>query len=129
MSPPDPFPLVSPATAEHYGWGAQCHAWFLLKRETLHVIEELMPPGAREVRHYHRHATQFFYVLAGELSMESGPARTTIPAGQGVVVSPGQPHQAVNASAKAVRFLVVSSPPSHGDRVDIGEDDRTDPAR
>jgi mannose-6-phosphate isomerase-like protein (cupin superfamily) len=125
MPTDDSFPLVSHATAERYGWGEACHAWFLLRSATLHVIEESMPPGASEVEHYHRRATQFFYVLHGELSMRDGKGVTRIPAGHGVAVAPGRPHQATNASADDVRFLVISSPPSHGDRVDSAADDGT----
>ena len=129
MSPADPVPLVAPATAEHYRWGAECHAWFVLKRDTLHIIEELMPPGAREVMHVHRHATQCFHVLEGELSMRTESGVTPIPPGQSLVIAPGRPHQATNRSTTRVRFLVISGPPSHGDRVDCGEDDGPAPPR
>jgi mannose-6-phosphate isomerase-like protein (cupin superfamily) len=124
MPTADSFPLASRATAGHYAWGEGCHAWFLLRSATVHVIEESMPPGAGEVEHYHRQATQFFYVLHGELSMRDGTAVTRIPAGHGITVAPGRPHQATNASTNDVRFLVISCPPSHGDRVDSAEGDR-----
>jgi len=38
--------------------------------------------------------------------------------GEGIEVSPGQQHQALNQSAKALRMMVTSQPPSHGDRVE-----------
>ena len=48
--------------AEHYTWGEDCDGWHLVREPALSVIEESMPPGAQEVRHYHEKAQQFFYV-------------------------------------------------------------------
>lgn len=61
--------------AEHYVWGEVNDGWHLVKRDDLSVIEERIQPGAAEVRHYHQKARQFFYVLAGELTMEAGGRR------------------------------------------------------
>jgi len=33
-------------------------------------IEERMPPGTSEVRHYHQNANHSFYVLRGNLNIE-----------------------------------------------------------
>jgi oxalate decarboxylase/phosphoglucose isomerase-like protein (cupin superfamily) len=44
----------------------------------LSVIEEQMPSGASEVRHYHRNAQQFFFILSGQATLEAaatGPRR------------------------------------------------------
>ncbi len=76
-----------------------------------------MPPGASEVRHCHVRARQFFYVLEGELEMEVEHGHHMLRAGKGIEIAPGQVHQAVNRSSSDVRFLVISQPPSHGDRV------------
>ena len=38
--------------------------------------------------------------------------------GQGLRIPPGTAHRFRNKSSKPVRFLVISQPPSHGDRVD-----------
>ena len=37
---------------------------------------------------------------------------------EGLEIAPGLAHQAFNRGADEVRFLVVSQPPSHGDRID-----------
>ncbi len=109
--------MVSTKTAEHYAWGEGCDGWHLLRAPGLSVIEERMPPGAAEARHLHERARQFFYVLAGRLTMELEGERHQIDAGEGLEVPPGSAHQALNDSGADVRFLVVSHPPSHGDRV------------
>ncbi|RXS98156.1 cupin domain-containing protein [Silvibacterium dinghuense] len=75
-----------------------------------------MPPGTAEQRHLHHRARQFFYVLAGEFTMELEDHLHRLTAGQGLEIVPGATHQARNESSADVRFLVISSPPSHGDR-------------
>ena len=48
--------LMSRAAAQHYEWGDGCEGWHLVRAQNLSVIEERMPPGAREVRHWHARA-------------------------------------------------------------------------
>ena len=107
---------VSRVNAEHYRWGHECDAWHLVKDPEMTVIEELIPPGAAEVRHYHKKAQQFFYIISGEamMQMEDGPV--LIPAGSGIRVMPGVWHQIRNPSSGPLRLLVISHPPSHGDK-------------
>jgi mannose-6-phosphate isomerase-like protein (cupin superfamily) len=117
-----PAQVISTKSAEHYKWGGpqgtDCDGWHLVKTAELSVIEELMPPGAAETRHSHVHARQFFFVLEGVLNLEVEYHHFDVQAGQGIEVSPGQQHQAMNKSANPVRIIVTSQPPSHGDRVE-----------
>ena len=76
-----------------------------------------MPPGTSEVRHRHAQARQFFFVLAGELTLEVAGIVHLLPAGTGLEIAPEVDHQALNGSSAPVDFLVVSHPPSHGDRL------------
>jgi mannose-6-phosphate isomerase-like protein (cupin superfamily) len=108
---------VSRVNAEHYRWGDHCDAWHLVKDDQFTVIEELIPPGAAEVRHYHERAQQFFYVLAGEVLIEIDGKNTLLPASSGIRVLPGARHQVRNPSSSPVRLLVISNPPSRGDRI------------
>lgn len=109
--------VVNRENAEHYRWGDECDGWHLVRDAALSVIEEMMPPGTAEVRHHHQRAQQFFFVLAGELEMEIEGEARVIAAGSGIHVSPGRKHRVRNSSASVARFLVISQPPSHGDRV------------
>ncbi len=109
---------VSRENAEHYRWGVDCDGWHLVKDQQLSVIEEFMPPGSAEIRHHHERAQQFFYILTGEVLMEINGENSLIPAGSGVRIMPGTRHQIRNPSSAPVRFLVISQPPSHGDRID-----------
>ncbi|HXC97587.1 MAG TPA: cupin domain-containing protein [Edaphobacter sp.] len=112
-----PTQIISSKSAEHYKWGTDCDGWNLVKTPELSIIEELIPPSANEVRHSHRHARQFFYVLEGELTLEVEDHEFILQAGEGLEISPGQKHQAFNRSNSPTRILVTSQPPSHGDRV------------
>jgi quercetin dioxygenase-like cupin family protein len=108
---------VNRGNAEHYRWGNDCDGWHLVKDPQLSVIEEFMPPGAAEIRHQHQKAQQFFYVLAGELLLEIEGQTTLIQAGSGIRVLPKTRHQVRNPSSAPARFLVISQPPSHADRL------------
>ncbi len=110
--------MISTKLAAHYVWGEGCDGWHLVRGEALSVIEERMPPGTAERRHLHERSRQFFYVLAGELTLELDGAEQVLKANEGLEVAPGLAHQAFNRGAEDVRFLVVSQPPSHGDRID-----------
>lgn len=108
---------VNRDTAEHYIWGAGCDGWHLVRLAEASIISERMPPGATEVRHYHRAAWQFFFVLAGTATLEVDGEHHALHPHEGLEVPPGAPHQMRNESAEDVNFLVFSQPPSHGDRV------------
>jgi mannose-6-phosphate isomerase-like protein (cupin superfamily) len=115
-NPANPGP-VSRENAEHYRWGTNCDAWFMMKDKHLTVIEEFMPPGAAEIRHHHTKAQQFFYIVSGEVLMEVEGTTVLLQAGSGIRVLPGKHHQIRNPSSSPVRFLVISHPRSHGDRI------------
>lgn len=107
---------TSKSTAAHYIWGSHCDGWHLVKNPQLSVIQERMPAGASEVRHFHHHAQQFFYLLAGKAVMEVDGRPIVVAAGEGIWIPAGTSHQMRNDSADDVHFLVISQPPSHGDR-------------
>ncbi len=65
----------------------------------------------------HERARQFFYVLTGVLTMEADGAEHLLRPGVGLEIAPRVWHQALNRSMEDARFLVVSQPRSHGDRV------------
>jgi mannose-6-phosphate isomerase-like protein (cupin superfamily) len=108
--------VLSRQNARHYEWGSGCDGWHLHEGEDLSVIEERVPPGAAETRHRHRRARQFFYVLSGEARLELEGREHRLGPGEGLHVAPGAAHQLCNQGPAELRFLVISAPPSHGDR-------------
>jgi mannose-6-phosphate isomerase-like protein (cupin superfamily) len=111
--------MIDKAAADHYTWGSGCDGWHLVQAESLSVIQELMPPHTAEVLHKHALSRQFFYVLSGEATIEVNGVRQFIRMHQGLEIAPGVPHQISNVSDAALHFLVVSCPPSHGDRSEL----------
>jgi len=104
------------ANAEHYQWGDQCDGWRLLDKPDLSVIEERMPPGTSELRHYHERARQVFVVLHGALSIEREAQRFELRVGDSLEVPPAEPHRVWNDRDVDAVFLVVSAPTTRGDR-------------
>ena len=107
---------TSKQVVKPYAWGDGCEGWHLVRGQNLSVIEERMPPGTRERRHWHARARQFFYVLGGTLTLEVEGETHVLHARSGIELPQGTAHQAINDSAADVEFLVISEPPSHGDR-------------
>ncbi|MEL6998646.1 MAG: cupin domain-containing protein [Pseudomonadota bacterium] len=79
-----------------------------------------MPPGTREAWHHHAQARQVFFVLSGELTMESDGSVVCLHAHEAIAVDPGKTHQARNDSSEPVQFLVISAPSTSGDRIEGG---------
>jgi mannose-6-phosphate isomerase-like protein (cupin superfamily) len=110
---------ISKKNSEHYTWGKVCDGWHLLQSPALSVIQERVPPGGAETRHYHEHAQQFFFVLSGEAVMELENKEIVLGPQQGFALPPRSPHRLLNRGNMDLTFLVISNPPSHGDRVTI----------
>src|SRR5690242_790078 len=96
--------VVRRSDAGHYLWGDGCDGWHLVKHAQLSVIEERMPPGTAEVRHYHNTAQQFFYILSGEAVMEVEGEAVTLARGDGLHIPPGTPHRIRNVSDAPAEF-------------------------
>ncbi|MBI3578059.1 MAG: cupin domain-containing protein [Ignavibacteriales bacterium] len=107
---------VSIEQAEHYTWGDTCDGWHLLKRDDLSVIQERVPPGKFEVKHFHHKSRQFFFILEGQATIEMAGKAIVLNKHQGLEIPPTVPHQFRNDSTEDVVFLVISAPKSHGDR-------------
>ena len=108
--------VVSKENGKHYRWGENCDAWHLAATKNLSVIQERVPSGGTEVRHLHHNAEQFFYVLTGTASLEVSGVIHTLQPHQGFHVPAGTPHTLSNRHEHDLEFIVVSTPPSHGDR-------------
>lgn len=112
---------VSIHNSEHYVWGEQCDGWHLLKQPDLSVIQERVPAGATEQKHYHSKSRQFFYVLTGRARMEFESHAIEFGPGEAIGVVPGVVHKFTNPFDNEVVFLVISSPSTSGDRVVVPE--------
>lgn len=111
---------INRSTATHYSWGGICDGWRLVDNDEMSVIEERVPGGAYEVRHYHKTARQFFYIFKGEAVLEVNGTKHHLAVGDGLEVPPGTPHQFMNHAPAEVVFLVISVPSTKGDRIEVG---------
>ncbi|CAA9220558.1 MAG: Mannose-6-phosphate isomerase [uncultured Adhaeribacter sp.] len=111
--------LKNLTNAEHYIWGENCEGWHLVKTDKLSIIQERMPAGTAEKRHYHQYAQQFFFILEGTATFEIDGEWFTVPAQSGIHIEPGQPHRIYNQTAQDLLFIVTSQPPSRGDRYEV----------
>jgi mannose-6-phosphate isomerase-like protein (cupin superfamily) len=75
-----------------------------------------MPPNTTEPAHLHIRSRQFFFVLSGTLSILVDGSAQELGPGKGIEIGPKIPHSVRNDSMSEVHFLVVSCPPSHGDK-------------
>lgn len=106
--------------AEHYTWGAACDGWHLLKSGSLSVIQETMPPGTSEQLHYHEKAQQLFYILEGIAHFEVDGNEVEVMANESLHILPMTKHRIFNRHYnRSLRFLVISEPKSHGDRINL----------
>ena len=111
--------VVSVNNVEHFVWENLCDGWWLKKGGNFTVIEEMMPPGGLEVKHFHNLTEQFFYVLNGTLYIEIDDHEYKLDNNQGIEIPAGAVHQVLNKSKDSVRFLVISCPDSHSDRINV----------
>lgn len=107
----------SKESAEHYMWGNGNDGWHHLNTQELSVIEERVAPGGTESRHYHEKSQQLFYILQGKATFEISGEIINVQSGESLHIKAGQVHSLENKSTEEIRFLVVSQPKSHGDKV------------
>ncbi|MDD3597157.1 cupin domain-containing protein [Sulfuricurvum sp.] len=109
-------PIVSIKNADNYTWGTNCDGWHLAASKNLSVIQERVPKGSSETRHLHNQAEQFFYILSGIATLEVSGDIQVIHPNEGFHIPAGVAHTLSNEHEEDLEFLVVSTPPSHGDR-------------
>jgi len=119
--------VISKDTAEHFTWRDVCDGWYLVNQPTrLTVLQECMPPGTSEARHFHREAYQFFFILSGVATLEINGQRHELHPQEGAEVPPLIPHQMWNLSDAPMEFLVISQPNSRDDRVFVAAPEDTE---
>lgn len=111
--------IKSVKNAEHYWWGEKCEGWHLVKSQELSIIQELMPPGTAEHKHFHQTAFQFFYILKGTATFELGNEIIEASENEGISINPGLKHQIKNLTDNDLEFIVISQPTTRGDRINI----------
>jgi mannose-6-phosphate isomerase-like protein (cupin superfamily) len=106
--------VIAPGGGEIVGDSPERRVEILCDDDAVHVTWSRFAPGRDGADlHVHRHHSDLFYVLAGELTLRLGPdgAPTTVPAGTLVAVPPLVVHGFRNASPDAeLRYLNMHAP-------------------
>ncbi|MBL8006878.1 MAG: GNAT family N-acetyltransferase [Ignavibacteria bacterium] len=111
--------IKSVKSPEHFKWGNDCDGWNLFKEDSLSVIKERMPYNTAEEHHYHEKAQQVFYILKGRAEFDTDGITQTVCSGQSISISPKTLHRISNNNPEELEFLVISSPSTAGDRIEI----------
>ncbi|WP_419802855.1 cupin domain-containing protein [Mucilaginibacter sp.] len=103
----------------HNTWGKDCHAWNFIDTEELLVKQELMPPDTAEKLHYHKNATQLFFILKGRAVFTVNGVESELSEQQGIQINAGQKHFIANKNNSDLEFILYSYPSTKNDRTEL----------
>jgi len=113
----DKLPYSKDNCLDHYKWGENCDGWTFVDTDALSIKQELMPPGTHEQMHYHKRATQFFFILKGTAIFNIDGEVKVVNEHEGVEIRPGQKHYISNHSEHDLEFILNSHPSTKNDRI------------
>ena len=99
--------IVSEKNSKRYEFGKDCEGYFLLESPGFNIKFEKIPAGSTTSWHYHRGMTQFFYVRAGTLSMETADKKFILNAGEGIELKGHVKHRVHNDHEQLVEYIVA----------------------
>ena len=111
--------IKSKDNSEYYIWGNNCDSWVLKDTPELSIKQEKMPSGTSEKLHFHKMASQFFYILKGKAVFEVNGERVSVKAGESISILPTVQHYISNETMEDLEFLVASNPSTNNDRIEI----------
>jgi len=110
---------INTQAAERFSWGTNCDEWFLANKPNICILQEKMPGGSKEEKHYHEHTWQFFYVITGTATMEIEASIYQLGASDGIEIPPKISHKILNNTDHGLIFLVISTPNHKSDRINV----------
>ncbi|SIP98480.1 Mannose-6-phosphate isomerase, cupin superfamily [Chryseobacterium sp. RU37D] len=111
--------IKSKHNSEHYIWGNVCDSWVLKDSQNLSVKQEMMPAGTAEKLHFHETAEQVFYILEGEAVFYINEKKNSVKKGESITILPKSKHYISNECQNNLEFLVISSPSTNNDRIEV----------
>ncbi len=100
--------VVSDKNSKKYGFGKNCEGYYFLEAPGFNVKFERIPPGSTTSLHYHKGMTQFFFVKAGTLSIETeSNGILVLSPGEGVELKGSEKHRVHNSTDTVVEYLVA----------------------
>ena len=92
---------------DHFG-GLTSTDIFPFEGRNFAVQASNIPPGGGGELHHHDHWAQAFYIVAGQLTFDTGNERFELVAGQSVLFDPKDPHYTLNEGDSDTVALVVT---------------------
>ncbi|MCM3766339.1 cupin domain-containing protein [Neobacillus niacini] len=111
--------VLSKNNTFHYIWGENCDGWKFWDHQNLSIILEKMPPGTKERLHYHQKSFQLFFMLKGTATLKVNEQLFHIYPNEAKEILPFAHHQILNETKDDIEFLVISSPNTLGDRMNL----------
>jgi len=104
---------------QRYVWGQNCIGWTFIDNENISVKQELMPPDTAEQLHYHKNATQIFFILKGNATFNIEGDVHDLSEQQGIEIKPNQKHFIANNAKADLEFILYSYPSTTNDRINL----------
>ena len=111
--------MISKRTVPFFVWRDVCAGWRLVDTDNLQVIQERMPPTTSELLHVHARATQTYFVLEGQATVDLDDVTEVLQPGEALLIEPRKAHRISNRTEQPLEFLVISSSPTRVDRTDL----------
>ena len=111
--------IIHTRNAPSYFWGLGCCSWILKDNNDLSIKLESMPPGAKEVLHFHQRSNQFFFILKGNATFSIDDNLMYLNQHEGLSIAPFQKHFIANESDENIEFLLISNPNTNQDRINV----------
>jgi mannose-6-phosphate isomerase-like protein (cupin superfamily) len=111
--------IHSKDNTKHYIWGNNCDSWVLKDSPGLSIKQEKMPSGTAEKLHFHKVASQFFYILKGKAVFYINNEKVSVSEGESISILPDVQHFIANEETEDLEFLVISDPSTNNDRIEI----------
>lgn len=109
--------MISKGDAEHDNEGDDSDDRHRVKRPAMGIIDEKMPAGSAEKRHYHAISRPFLFALNVTLTLALNGEIHLLPQHGGIDIPPGAKHQASNDADIHIECIVISHPATHSDLI------------
>jgi quercetin dioxygenase-like cupin family protein len=81
--------------------------------ENMQLVKKSLKPNDVVPRERHSQATQFIFVIKGELEVVLDDKRYIVTKGQAITIAPNTWHELVNNSNSDCKLFTIYSPPQH----------------
>lgn len=114
--------LIELQHSDQVVWGNNCNVYNLVDTNKFHIIHENIPPGNKDIMHYHSISDQFLYLLFGKLKVQLRNDIIYLKQYQGIMIPAKCAHYVENDENETAVLLTISAPGETDDRVLVEAD-------